>query len=610
MNYTFRQIADMLGDRAEEVSKYLFSKGKRTGSEFCVGDIYGNEGDSLKIHLNGNKAGIWKDFADGNSKGGDLLSLWALNRRITLKEAFLEAKQYLGIPQPSFIPQRSLNWTRPKPAGLVIPNGLSNVINYLTKERKLTTETLQKFSIREKDKNIVFPYYRDDQLIQVKYLGLERENGKKKIWAEKNCEPCLFGWQTIPNDSTTLTICEGEIDAMSLYQFGFPALSVPFGAGTGQKNDWIETEWENLAPYNEIYLCFDKDETGKKAVFEIAERLGRHRCRIVDLPCKDANECLQKEVTCEEISVCFQNARTLDPEELKWANTFVDKVISVFFPPEGTKLGINPPWKKAQDKIIFRPSELSIWSGINGHGKSQLLGQIILSSMEQGSKVCIASLELKPERLLFRLTRQAGGMANLSMEYIKQIHEWYNQKLLIFDLLGTAKSARLLELFLYARQRYGVDTFVIDSLLKLDIAEDDYKSQKAFIEKICDFKNEFNCHVHIVVHPRKGADESQAPGKMDYKGSGAISDLADNCFSIWRNKAKEEAKRLTAQGFTLNAKQKDELKTFDCLLACDKQRNGDWEGKIGLWFDPGSFQYLNSEGQKPSPYVNFSRPNA
>lgn len=49
--------------------------------------------------------------------------------------------------------------------------------------------------------------------------------------------------------------------------------------------------------------------------------------------------------------------------------------------------------------------------------------------------------------------------------------------------------------------------------------------------------------MHIVIHPRKGANESTPPGKLDNKGTGALSDLADNCFTIWRNKDKEALKQ-------------------------------------------------------------------
>ena len=159
-------------------------------------------------------------------------------------------------------------------------------------------------------------------------------------------------------------------------------------------------------------------------------------------------------------------------------------------------------------------------------------------------------------------------------------------------------------MFRYVRQKYGIDTFVIDSMMKLDIAEDDYKAQKQFIEQLCDFKNEHNCHVHLIVHPRKGVDEGRTPGKLDVKGTGAITDLADNCFTVWRNKHKQE--QIQKLQFAGQTPPEDLLNQVDALWICDKQRNGEWEGKIGLWFDPRSFQYLNCRHQKLIQYVQYS----
>lgn len=351
----------------------------------------------------------------------------------------------------------------------------------------------------------------------------------------------------------------------------------------------------------------DNDKEGTLAINELVERLGRHRCRVVKLPYKDANECLLANILPEQIQQCFKEARTCDPDELKPAYYFVDEVIDQFYPPPNAHLGYYAPWEKTRGKILFRPEELSVWTGINGHGKSQFLGQVILSCMKQGAKVCIASLELKPKRLLMRLTRQAGALSDPTPEYIHAIHEWYQDKLWIFDLVGTAKSKRLLEVFLYARQRYGVDVFVIDSLMKLDIAEDDLKAQKAFIEQLCDFKNQHNCHIHVVVHPRKSADESQPPGKLDNKGTGAISDLADNCFSVWRNKNKEKLSRQQESGKVLTPDQLGKLEGMDCLWNCDKQRNGDWEGGFGFWFHSETLQYLSDSEKRPTRIVEYSK---
>ncbi len=599
-----KEISRQLALRAEGVSRYLLPNGKKQGHEWSVGSISGGCGSSLKVHLSGDKAGVWADFA--TNEGGDLLTLWAATRNLTISEAMKEASSYLGIARPEFEAHRPSKFAKPQQK--IMPLAESSApINYLMNERQLELPTLQRFKIGVQGDEIAFPYWREGEVIFVKYLKLERNNGKKQMRVEANCEPCLFGWQTIPEFASSVTICEGEIDAMTLWQYGFPALSVPFGGGKGDKQRWIEYEYDRLNQFDEIFVCMDNDDAGNEAALEIIDRLGAHRCRLVKLPLKDANECLKGGISQQDMEYFFREAVSLDPEELKPANTFTQQVIEEFYPPEGKPIGYAPPWEKAKDKLMFRPDEISVWTGINGHGKSQFLGQIILSSMKQGAKVCIASLEIKPKRLLMRLTRQASALERPSPEYIEAIHEWYGDKLWLFDLVGTAKSQRLIEVFRYARQRYGVDVFVIDSFMKLDIAEDDYKAQKVFMEQLCDFKNQYNCHVHIVIPPRKGANESTPPGKLDNKGTGALSDLADNCFTVWRNKEKESLKQKQKMGVSLSPKELKQLEGSDCWWCCDKQRNGDWEGKFGFWFHPETLQYLPGTNCKPIRYVDYSR---
>ena len=37
----------------------------------------------------------------------------------------------------------------------------------------------------------------------------------------------------------------------------------------------------------------------------------------------------------------------------------------------------------------------------------------------------------------------------------------------------------------------------------------------------------------------------------------------------------------------------------DTLLICDKQRNGEWEGTIGLWYERNSQQFVPNPGEGP-----------
>ncbi len=599
-----KEISERLAQRAEDFVRFLFPLGKRAGNEFCVGNIHGEAGSSLKINVKGPKSGVWSDFATGQC--GDLLDLWSLKEGASLLEIMKAAKDYLGIKDVKFQPDRKSAYLLPKKQMIFKAATTSKVFDYMTKERGLLPATLEAFRIGDEDNHVVFPYIRDGKVINTKYLKLERVDGKKVIRSERGSEPCLFGWQTIPKNAREVTICEGEIDAMSLWQYGVPALSVPFGAGSGSKNEWIENDFDRLSVFDVIYICMDNDEAGKGATQSIVQRLGNVRCRVVDLPCKDANECLTKGFSKDQILECFKFAKSIDPHELRRASEYLQDILDRFYPPDGKNPGYESTWEKSRDKVRFRPSELSVWTGINGHGKTQFIGHLMLGLMKQGAKVCIASLELKPGLLLTRLTKQCTGMELPSPEYIEAVTQWFEDKLWIFDLTGTAKAQRLIEVFIYAHQRYGIDTFVIDSFAKLDLADDDYKGQKILMNALCDFKNEYDCHIHLVVHPRKGSNEQGMPGKLDTKGSGCITDLADNCFTIWRNKAKEAAVNKVNKNEQLTDKEAEKLSMPCCIWCCDKQRDGDWEGSMSFWYHAPTFQYLSYEGQKPQRIVNYS----
>lgn len=575
---TAKEISQLLANGVERVVRELLPNGKREGSEWRAGSVHGDEGKSLGVHLSGTKAGIWSDFSTGQS--GDLLDLWCAARGVPLAEAIKQAKQYLGIHDVELFNTRK-QYRKPEKPKCAKPK--SAVKDWL-QGRGISLETMEVYKIAEHGDEAVFPYLREGELVNVKYRNI---HDKKKMRIEKDCELCLFGWQAIHPDSRSVTICEGEIDALSLHQYGYPALSVPNGANS---HTWIENDYDRLEQFDEIYICFDMDEAGRKGVHEIVNRLGRERCKVVELPMKDANECL---VADADIGACFHKAKTQDPVELRNAAEFVDDVIEQFYPSNSNPIGFTLPWMKTHEHIRFRPAEAITIMGINGHGKSQLAGHILIDAIKQGKRVCIFSGELNPKVLLQRIVKQVAGFSNPSIPYIRAIHEWLGESMWIFDLVGKAKGERLLEVFAYAKKRYGVDVFLIDSFLKCGVGEEDNDGQKDLIEKICDFKNQTESTVFIVRHPRKGVNEYTMPDKMDARGSGAIEDLVDTQLICFRNKRYEEA-------IESGSPPKDEAGVY---LKCAKQRNGDWEKTVWLWFDKESYQYLAQDNHKPIPYL-------
>ena len=263
------------------------------------------------------------------------------------------------------------------------------------------------------------------------------------------------------------------------------------------------------------------------------------------------------------------------------------------------------PWEKTRDAFQFRPGEVTLWPGINGHGKSLVTGMVSLSLMGQREKVCIASFEMKPYKTLERMSRQwlamqparRGDNPDLIdgyMDSARQFGDWTDGKLWLYDQQGTVTQEKIVAVVRYCAKELGIKHMFVDSLMKCVKGEDDYNGQKFIIDEFCSIAKDHDMHIHVIHHIKKLSDESQQPGKFDAKGSGSITDQVDNILVHWRNKAKEDARRS-------NGKYNED--DPDALLICHKQRNGEDEPKIALWFDRESTQFVEYRGDRP---LNFS----
>jgi twinkle protein len=562
-----KELSENMARSVGVICEHLLPNGKKRGGEWCVGSSGGDAGESLKVRLIGEKAGIWSDFA--TSQSGDLLDLWMLVRSCNLMTAITQASELLGVKRDSRIGSQK---TYTKPAKGIFKKAGKRVIEWLTETRKLTPAAIAAYKVASKDDTYaVFPFLIDGELTNFKARNIEN---KKDMRVHPGGAPHLFGWQAISDNARSVTICEGEIDAITLWQYGFPALSVFSGANNLQ---WIDVDYDRLDRFSEIFICMDGDEAGMQAVPQIVERLGNERCRVVRLPKKDANQCLQDGITKEQIAECFAAAVFITPETLRRPMDFYEGVMREFYPEDDRDTGIFLPWPKTFEFWRLRDSELTVWTGINGHGKSLMLGYVMVNAIEQGERVCIASLEMPARKTLMRIVRQISGQRVPAKHDVEAILTSLAEKLWIVDLVGTADPAAVLESFRYARKRFGVTQFVVDSLTKVVRKDDDYNAQKDAVESFVDFKNQVGGHIHLVTHARKGQGEDTAPRKMDIKGSSSITDLADNVCSVWRNKAKDDGSV--------------DAGAADAVLYLDKQRNGEWEGAISLWFDKQSMQY-------------------
>lgn len=272
------------------------------------------------------------------------------------------------------------------------------------------------------------------------------------------------------------------------------------------------------------------------------------------------------------------------------------------------------PWPNVRENFAFRPGEVTLWSGQNGHGKSLMTGEVALSLVGQGYRVCLASFEMKPVMTLQRLARQFAGTNPFSHEYqqadglaaVEALYDDFGSftkdQMWLYDQMGTAEAGKVLGMVRYCAKELKIGHVFVDNLAKCVRDEDDYNGQKAFVDELTAVARDYAVHVHLVHHLKKPSSENAIPDKHDNKGSGSITDQVDNVLMVWRNKPKEDD--VKAKGH-MSTKRTEP----DHFLLCRKQRNyegsGEGEPTIALWFDRDSSQFVQHEGDRPMFFPNW-----
>jgi twinkle protein len=250
---------------------------------------------------------------------------------------------------------------------------------------------------------------------------------------------------------------------------------------------------------------------------------------------------------------------------------------------------------------------------------ARVLGMLGIVAMgDQGARVCVVSLEMAPQQLIRRMVKQAGNTDRPPEPYIREIVGWLDEWLWVFGVVGKTTVGRILEVFEYARARYGCDVFAIDSLMRLGISSEDYEGQEKAIFELVSWCAEKETHVHLVAHARKGDRTAShaVPDAEDVKGTSEIAANALNIIGLWRNRKLEDEIRIATEeaergDAAAQLKLQDLAQKPPVIVNVAKQRNGDWEGKFGLWFSPATYQYRSAHddrhGRKFIPAVDHGQ---
>lgn len=408
------------------------------------------------------------------------------------------------------------------------------------------------------DGNVVhFPIYRYGELLNVKTRI--NQGDTKTFRLVTGAEVAPFNLDACLGEDRVYVV-EGECDVIAATQAGCKAvMSIPNGANLGKNNlDWVVSAEHVLRKARQVVIATDADEPGRKVAIELAERIGKERCLIVEWPqgCNDANDVLRTHGP-QELARCLQSAIPAPIEGLYRPSDLRSSYAHLFDHgrQRGTSLGLSAEFDRY---FTVTPGAISLWSGVPNSGKSELLDMVMVSmAIREGWRFIVFSPENEPvEEHLSRMAekyqrspffpgpanRMSWQQAEDSLDYLdKHISFIRCEEPTIDNVLKYAEA----EAF-----RVGAKGLVLDPWNELTHKfeqgerEDQYLSRSLSVSR--QFFDRRGMHGFFVNHPhamKKNAQSGQYDpvDLYDLHGGSMWSNKVSGFVSIWRDRIDQNA---------------------------------------------------------------------
>lgn len=410
--------------------------------------------------------------------------------------------------------------------------------------------------LREETNAIAFPY-----VVEGKTVGHKLRSIADKAHVCDFALKSLFGAQLVDiNDSGTMSITEGEIDCVSLYEAGISnATSIPNGAqsfGTGETNDpvslygFLYPHKSDLDKAKKIVIATDMDEPGNRIAEELARRIGRHKCYRAKFPEKDANDTLLKHGK-DVLKKCIDDAEVWPVAGLFEASHFFEKVDHLF--EFGFSERIYTGIAEIDPFYSVAPGLLTIVTGNPGSGKSQTIDQLMVNlAINYGVVSAICSFENPPDVHIGKLcqivtqkhffrTDIPGPMLNKKELNIAKLFVNRHMKFLFQEDGAKSDLDSIIERIKTAVMRWGVRAAIIDPYNYVQRPKDmDSETQwiDEMLTKLRLFAQAYGLHIWFVAHPKKmnmASDGDYLPPRgYDISGSAAWFAKADFGITVHR----------------------------------------------------------------------------
>ena len=433
----------------------------------------------------------------------------------------------------------------------------SGIIDAIS-ERRIAKETARVYNTQIKKTGSMTTHhiyqYFDNNNVHV--ANKIREVQSKKFWSEGNLAGSgLFGQNIFGKAGKYITVCEGEIDAMSAYELlgsKWPLVSIKNGAASAFQN--CRDSFEYLNKFEKVVLCFDNDKPGKEASLKVAELFEPNKCLIMNMELKDANEYLKTNQR-EKFNSTWWNSKTFTPAGIvnlaELGETLYDEKFceTVLY-----------PWSDLNDKTYgIRTGELVTFTSGAGMGKSSIIRELMHHIMKNTKdNIGVLAMEENIRNTAFNIMSVEAN-ERLYIKEIrdrfdrKQLQEWQDKtigsgRFFAFDHFGSMSNDEILSRIRFMAKALDCKWIVLDHLSILVSGQEDTDERKSIdilMTKLRSLVEGTNIGLLLVSHLRRpSGDRGHEDGKevslSHLRGSASIAHLSDSVIALERNQQADD----------------------------------------------------------------------
>jgi len=440
----------------------------------------------------------------------------------------------------------------------ITPRGVANAS---IKDRRISSNITSKFGVTvsyDKTGQIekhYYPYYDSNESNRL--LGYKERTVATKEFQiiGTNKGSGLFGQNANRSGGKYLTICEGEIDALSISEMfdgKWQVVSLKNGASSASRD--IKENLEYIESFDNVVLCFDQDQAGFDAVKACQDIISVGKLKVCKLPMKDASDMLVNGKV-KEFTNAWWSAESYTPAGIirgkdTWEHLLKDEDL----------VTVDYPWQGLNTLTYgFRAKELVTITSGSGMGKTSVVKELesyILNNTEDN--LAIIHLEESIERTVKGLMSIEANAPIHIPQFERELSDadkkalWQksvgDKNVYFYDHFGSMSEDSLLNVIRTYAKSYDCKWIVLDHLSIVvsdqDGIADERKAIDAIMTKLRKIVQETGIGLFLISHLRRPQGRAHEEGGQvslsELRGSAAIAQLSDIVIGLERNQQDDD----------------------------------------------------------------------